>query len=128
MRGCSWIPFVKPGGRLLSMKLRGPVDWERRSAPASPKKPCFSSRLRWSGLRDLTRLCPFTNWKITTSRVRNGSRPEFGRSWLFREVGMAFEFKLPDLGEGLTEAEIVKWLVKVGDTIQEGQAFVQVET
>ncbi len=41
---------------------------------------------------------------------------------------MAFEFKLPDLGEGLTEGEIVKWLVKVGDSIEEGQAFVQFET
>lgn len=41
---------------------------------------------------------------------------------------MAYEFKLPDLGEGLTEGEIVKWLVKVGDKVQEGQVFVQVET
>ncbi len=41
---------------------------------------------------------------------------------------MAFEFKLPDLGEGLTEGEIVKWLVKEGDSIDEGQVFVQVET
>jgi pyruvate dehydrogenase E2 component (dihydrolipoamide acetyltransferase) len=41
---------------------------------------------------------------------------------------MAFEFKLPDLGEGLTEGEIVKWLVHEGDPIQEGQVFVQVET
>jgi pyruvate dehydrogenase E2 component (dihydrolipoamide acetyltransferase) len=41
---------------------------------------------------------------------------------------MAFEFKLPDLGEGLTEGEIVKWLVKVGDLVEEGQVFVQVET
>jgi pyruvate dehydrogenase E2 component (dihydrolipoamide acetyltransferase) len=45
-----------------------------------------------------------------------------------KEVFVAFEFKLPDLGEGLTEAEIVKWLVKVGDSIEEGQSFVQVET
>lgn len=41
---------------------------------------------------------------------------------------MAFEFKMPDLGEGLTEGEIVKWLVKVGDTVEEGQIFLQVET
>lgn len=41
---------------------------------------------------------------------------------------MALEFRLPDLGEGLTEGEIVKWLVKVGERVQEGQPFVQVET
>jgi pyruvate dehydrogenase E2 component (dihydrolipoamide acetyltransferase) len=41
---------------------------------------------------------------------------------------VAFEFKLPDLGEGLTEGEIVKWLVKVGDSLEEGQSFVQLET
>lgn len=41
---------------------------------------------------------------------------------------MAFEFKLPDLGEGLTEGEIVQWLVKEGDRIEEGQVFVKVET
>ena len=41
---------------------------------------------------------------------------------------MAFEFKLPDLGEGLTEGEIVQWLVKEGDSVEEGQVFVKVET
>ena len=41
---------------------------------------------------------------------------------------MAYEFKLPDLGEGLTEGEIVQWLVKEGDYIEEGQVFVKVET
>ncbi len=41
---------------------------------------------------------------------------------------MALEFKLPDLGEGLTEGEIVKWLVKEGEPVSEGQPFVQVET
>ncbi|MFQ5842382.1 MAG: biotin/lipoyl-containing protein, partial [Thermodesulfobacteriota bacterium] len=41
---------------------------------------------------------------------------------------MAYEFKLPDLGEGLTEGEIVEWLVKEGDPIEESQVFVKVET
>ncbi len=41
---------------------------------------------------------------------------------------MAYEFKLPDLGEGLTEGEIVEWVVKEGDSIEENQVFVKVET
>jgi pyruvate dehydrogenase E2 component (dihydrolipoamide acetyltransferase) len=39
-----------------------------------------------------------------------------------------WEFKLPDLGEGVTEGEIVGWLVKVGDTIAEDQPMVEVMT
>ncbi|MEV7228294.1 dihydrolipoamide acetyltransferase family protein [Polymorphospora sp. NPDC051019] len=38
------------------------------------------------------------------------------------------EFNLPDLGEGLTEGEILKWLVAVGDTIELNQPIVEVET
>ncbi|MEC4017373.1 dihydrolipoamide acetyltransferase family protein [Streptomyces sp. H27-D2] len=38
------------------------------------------------------------------------------------------EFTLPDLGEGLTEAEIVRWLVKVGDVVAIDQVVVEVET
>jgi 2-oxoisovalerate dehydrogenase E2 component (dihydrolipoyl transacylase) len=38
------------------------------------------------------------------------------------------EFALPDLGEGLTEGEILKWLVAVGDTIELNQPIVEVET
>jgi pyruvate dehydrogenase E2 component (dihydrolipoamide acetyltransferase) len=38
------------------------------------------------------------------------------------------EFKLPDLGEGLTEGEILKWLVQVGETVDLNQPIVEVET
>jgi pyruvate dehydrogenase E2 component (dihydrolipoamide acetyltransferase) len=41
---------------------------------------------------------------------------------------MAFEFKFPDIGEGLTEGEVVRWLVKEGDEVKEGQPIVEVET
>ncbi len=41
---------------------------------------------------------------------------------------MAFEFKLPDLGEGIAEGEIVKWHVKEGDSVEEHQVIVDVET
>ena len=41
---------------------------------------------------------------------------------------MAHEFRLPDIGEGLTEAEIVRWLVPEGDRVEADQPVVEVET
>jgi 2-oxoisovalerate dehydrogenase E2 component (dihydrolipoyl transacylase) len=38
------------------------------------------------------------------------------------------QFKLPDVGEGLTEADIVKWLVQPGDTVTINQIIVEIET
>ncbi|HTJ84802.1 MAG TPA: dihydrolipoamide acetyltransferase family protein [Polyangiaceae bacterium] len=39
-----------------------------------------------------------------------------------------YEFKLPDIGEGVTEGEVVKWLVKPGDPVGEDQPMVEVMT
>jgi len=41
---------------------------------------------------------------------------------------MAFEFKLPDVGEGIAEAEIVEWLVSEGDFVKEYQTLLKIET
>lgn len=41
---------------------------------------------------------------------------------------MAKEFRLPDIGEGLTEAEIVRWLIAVGEPVKVDQPVVEVET
>src|SRR3990170_1149890 len=41
---------------------------------------------------------------------------------------MPFDFVLPDLGEGITEGEIRRWLVKEGDAINEHQTILEVET
>ena len=38
------------------------------------------------------------------------------------------EFKLPDVGEGLTESEIVSWKVKEGDTVEINDIIVEIET
>ncbi|MEU6222361.1 dihydrolipoamide acetyltransferase family protein [Streptomyces sp. NPDC047042] len=38
------------------------------------------------------------------------------------------EFTMPDVGEGLTEAEILKWYVQPGDTVTDGQVVCEVET
>src|SRR6185503_3713240 len=41
---------------------------------------------------------------------------------------VAFEFRLPDIGEGLIEAEVVEWLVAEGDHVELDQPLVQIET
>ncbi|TJX12799.1 2-oxo acid dehydrogenase subunit E2 [Tissierella creatinini] len=41
---------------------------------------------------------------------------------------MKFEFKFPDIGEGIHEGVIIKWLVNVGDEINEGDSLAEVET
>ncbi|HST17018.1 MAG TPA: dihydrolipoamide acetyltransferase family protein [Gaiellaceae bacterium] len=41
---------------------------------------------------------------------------------------MAYEFKLPDLGEGLTEGEVARWLVAEGDEVAEDDPLVEIQT
>lgn len=41
---------------------------------------------------------------------------------------MAFEFKLPDVGEGLHEAELLKWMINEGDYVREDQPIMEVQT
>lgn len=53
-------------------------------------------------------------WSVATSPRMRGS--------------MAYVFELPDIGEGLTEADIVRWHAPVGGTIEQDQVLVEVET
>ena len=41
---------------------------------------------------------------------------------------MAYEFKLPELGEGLTEGEVARWLMSEGDEVTEDQPLVEIQT
>src|SRR5690606_405079 len=59
--------------------------------------------------------------RCSRSRAGRAGRTDGGRR-------MSTEFLLPDLGEGLTEAEIVQWLVAPGDTVSLNQNLAEVET
>ncbi len=41
---------------------------------------------------------------------------------------MIYEFKLPDIGEGLHEAEIIRWLVREGDVVEADQPIAEIQT
>src|SRR5208337_4939320 len=41
---------------------------------------------------------------------------------------MALEFRLPDIGEGVAEGEVVKWLVKEGAEVKENEPLVEIMT
>ena len=41
---------------------------------------------------------------------------------------MSFKFKLPDIGEGVVEGEIVSWFVEEGDSVEEDQPLVEIMT
>ncbi|MDQ3994902.1 MAG: E3 binding domain-containing protein, partial [Actinomycetota bacterium] len=43
-------------------------------------------------------------------------------------LAVAYEFKLPDLGEGLTEGEIARWLVSEGQDVAEDDPLVEIQT
>ncbi|WP_138443742.1 dihydrolipoamide acetyltransferase family protein [Sinomonas susongensis] len=61
---------------------------------------------------------------VTSDRTAAGSSPAATTT----ASGGTRQFRLPDLGEGLTESEIVSWRVKVGDVVELNQVIGEVET
>src|SRR5262249_31690024 len=53
---------------------------------------------------------------------------ERSRDTALNSSHVAYEFKLPDLGEGLTEGEVARWLVAEGDEIAEDDPLVEIQT
>src|SRR5690606_6468845 len=69
----------------------------------------------------------------TKAQPKAQSKPEAPKTAPKKAVarsggGKTVDFKLPDIGEGIAEGEIVKWLVAEGDTVEEHQPVVEVMT
>ena len=71
---------------------------------------------------------PFPFWSIEDHYLPSPARvvEAANRGPLFLLV--AYEFKLPDLGEGVREGEIARWLVRVGETVAEDDPLVEIQT
>ena len=106
-----------------------------RSPPGSPRSASTRSRHRCCASAGSTRPTRRAGSRRSTSPTSTGcSTPSTARSPTDRLIrnGLRMsdvkQFKLPDVGEGLTEAEIVTWKVKVGDTVKVNDVIVEIET
>ena len=79
----------------------------RRSPRSWPNTACTTCWRRFGASPATTRSCPSSRWSTTTFRASRGSSTPFNRRWPSRNRAHMATFKLPDLGEGLQEAEIV---------------------
>src|SRR5207237_9560596 len=96
---------VRPGSGARGDRLGAAIYTERRSG----------RRLR---IGDVQR-----RHRVRCGRLRPALRRLSGANRL-----MPYEFKLPDLGEGLTEGEIARWLVSEGQEIAEDDPLVEIQT
>ena len=68
-------------------------------------------------------------WRVEGGlRVLDRAGGRLDRSTQIDSAAVAYEFKLPDLGEGLTEGEVARWLVSEGDEVAEDQPLVEIQT
>src|SRR6185503_18536678 len=74
--------------------------------------------------RSSTNTCPTRTGSSTRSSGWSASEPPPTE----RQRPMTYEFKLPDIGEGVVEGEVVRWLVKEGDPLREDQPMVEIMT
>src|SRR5262249_40770313 len=103
-------------GRRLRRRARGGDRREGDPRPARARAPGDGLRRAVSLLADRGRV-------HAVGRARRRGRAAAARRGL-----MAYEFKLPDLGEGLTEGEVARWLVAEGQEIAEDDPLVEIQT
>src|ERR1700678_403335 len=101
--------------------------WEPRSRRWWPSTASMIYRRRCGASPASIPSCRCSSSSRTTFRACNGSSTRWNSLSPTRGCLMS-TFRLPDLGEGLAEAEIIEWHVKVGDHVRVDQPMVSVET
>ena len=121
--------------RALRDRARGAADrrLRRRDRGAARREgPALAAGAGRAGDRLRRGRCRCCASSITTCRARRASSRRRGVCWRLPELREGIEamrtFNLPDLGEGLQEAEIVSWHVSPGDQVVADQPLVSVET
>ena len=113
-------------GRVVIVQEAPRVGRVRRRAGRDPRREGDPRPARPGAPRD--RLRRAVSVLADRGRVHAVGRARRRRGPKASGVLMAYEFKLPDLGEGLTEGEIARWLVAEGDEIAEDQPLVEIQT
>src|SRR5690625_3359846 len=114
------------------MRRRPSLVAVRNWPPQSPNAASTHWRRRCCGWVVSTLRTQPPRWKITTCPTLTGcwtlSTAPLPSSQEFFVTDSLQHFRLPDVGEGLTEADIVQWLVQPGDEVKVNQAIVEIET
>jgi 2-oxoisovalerate dehydrogenase E2 component (dihydrolipoyl transacylase) len=100
------------GSALVEFEVEGAGNSSRDTSPSEPPPPA-----------------PHREDKVSSPRSGEGDRPQGGGGATAAPPPAGnYVFKLPDVGEGTAEAELVAWHVKVGDTVEEDQLLAEVMT
>ena len=122
-----------PGESWSRTRRTSTSAWGPRWRPGSPSSASTAWRRRCCGSAGSTRRTRRPGGGGVAARPRPGAGRRGPLAVLLRllvgETRMTVrEYKLPDPGEGLTEAEIVTWMVKVGDVVKVNDVVVEIET
>src|SRR4051794_15252893 len=118
---------ARPNARVASSSCtrhRSPRASAPRSSPRSRKRRSTRWKRPSAGSPATTSAHRLRSWRTGAVRMSRASSPRSTR----RSMPEPMQYLLPDLGEGMTEAELVQWRVTVGEHVTRDQIVAHVQT